>query len=702
MELFGSHILDFPDDGESFLGRLPRLSVSEYFEDLGLELNNSKDNQETGINKVNFEENDDAESNDSAVFSEDVRSEGDFSTGTDFDVLQEDEDSYLCSAVAFDEVCKQDTNKVIKDNELIKDLKSEIDSNDKHDHNQELANDDQELLSDLFVPSIQDIIAEDSGGGGGGSMKSLDETGFTSSYSTAPCSMVGESGITSINDITDTNSTEQLDSKSIIVPDYNNFDSSSSLLPPDSDLHLPLSFENILFEDQNSFSVETISNDTVTEDPSSVALCSIGDLLKENIESEKSKLTSLNDILEEGKSLDKDLNLVNNITDSLGANENNYDLDFDFNLDNLSPESASLEGSLEGDSSAASDVDDLLSMFGVDEDQLLNSILADERIDDDYFDIDSVDPTCVSNQELKTDNKDLLEDLIKDIKEDIKEVLLKDIKQEIKDPEIVEPPQLIVNIKKEPVDEEDSVVNNYVLREHDYALPHSSSLFLTPPHSPGDDHPSSKSLVKSKAQPRSQIVKFNKPRDAKFAMKLPVRSGESLLKSKIFKHSKSSLKTNSHPKTANKLVLETILKKKHIAKHIQEKKEAVKNIKKRLREENLVDNEEFASKSKYFCIDDLRSKVDRNKYRKFEEERELHNQMERQRRIEMKEAYDILKEVIPEIANVEKVSKLNILNTARKTVRLMQNKLERLQSCKQNELDRRRSLQLRLSQLERE
>ena len=245
MELFGSHILDFPDDGESFLGRLPRLSVSEYFEDLGLELNNSKDNQETGINKVNFEENDDAESNDSAVFSEDVRSEGDFSTGTDFDVLQEDEDSYLCSAVAFDEVCKQDTNKVIKDNELIKDLKSEIDSNDKHDHNQELANDDQELLSDLFVPSIQDIIAEDSGGGGGGSMKSLDETGFTSSYSTAaPCSMVGESGITSINDITDTNSTEQLDSKSIIVPDYNNFDS-SSILPSSKAFTVPnpLSFK---------------------------------------------------------------------------------------------------------------------------------------------------------------------------------------------------------------------------------------------------------------------------------------------------------------------------------------------------------------------------------------------------------------------------------------------------------------------------
>ena len=74
MDLFGHNILDFPDEGETlFLGRLPRISESEYLQDLGLGLGAAAaDNCTTSSSsKVIVESNvgdDDEWSNDSAVF----------------------------------------------------------------------------------------------------------------------------------------------------------------------------------------------------------------------------------------------------------------------------------------------------------------------------------------------------------------------------------------------------------------------------------------------------------------------------------------------------------------------------------------------------------------------------------------------------------------------------------------------------------
>jgi len=247
---------------------------------------------------------------------------------------------------------------------------------------------------------------------------------------------------------------------------------------------------------------------------------------------------------------------------------------------------------------------------------------------------------------------------------------------------------------------------------------------LTPPHSPGDD---AEGDVRKKSQlvkkPRSHIVKFNQPKDLKFTMTLPVKKGSgprtqpkinsrSLLKKKIL-HSnpnsrplqKSKTPNNSQrdqPRTAKELVRE-ILEKRNLAQQIQEKREYVRNMKKRMREETQKEREELCGiRSKYTCIDDLRSKADKNKYRKFEEERELHNSMERQRRIEMKDAYDCLKAVIPSIATVDKVSKLNILNTAKDYYRALEGRIERLKAAKQLEAERKRQLleKLNLLQLE--
>ena len=72
--------------------------------------------------------------------------------------------------------------------------------------------------------------------------------------------------------------------------------------------------------------------------------------------------------------------------------------------------------------------------------------------------------------------------------------------------------------------------------------------------------------------------------------------------------------------------------------------------------------------------------------------RDLHNSMERQRRIEMKDAYDVLKATIPSIKDNDKVSKLNILNTAREYYLDLEALVRRTIAAKQRELDRRKYL----------
>ena len=49
---------------------------------------------------------------------------------------------------------------------------------------------------------------------------------------------------------------------------------------------------------------------------------------------------------------------------------------------------------------------------------------------------------------------------------------------------------------------------------------------------------------------------------------------------------------------------------------------------------------------------------------KCREIRDLHNSMERQRRVDLRKNFDMLKICVPELADVEKASKLNILNKA--------------------------------------
>ena len=55
------------------------------------------------------------------------------------------------------------------------------------------------------------------------------------------------------------------------------------------------------------------------------------------------------------------------------------------------------------------------------------------------------------------------------------------------------------------------------------------------------------------------------------------------------------------------------------------------------------------------------------------EAREIHNQMERQRRNELKLSFDKLKTVLPELATSDKASKQQILDNAVETVKMIKN-----------------------------
>lgn len=372
---------------------------------------------------------------------------------------------------------------------------------------------------------------------------------------------------------------------------------------------------------------------------------------------------------------------------------------------------------------------ELADTYNCDYEDLLDSILTSaENLDPEYFqslsssefDIDSVDPTVEYEPEVpKIEEKSdiILPNKIEVFDDD-------DIKEEI------------IEIKEEPREE---CISH--LADHDYTLRRSSSLFLTPPHSSGEEsesensstlpytikynkHQKNNSLLKSSSQnlvkPQSstkygeKLSKYQHKKDLKFVFNLAVQNdlkksnARSILKNKIIQNRESSLKgrtidSNENPKSA-KDMMKSILERKNLAKDIEEKREFVRNMKKMLRaqqreEKTFVQRAKIRSLEKEVIISRDRFKPDLKKYRKFEEERELHNSMERQRRVELKDNYDGLKAVIPNISSVDKVSKLTILNTASDYCKSLETRLGKLELMKQQQEENKRRLQERLTLL---
>lgn len=84
---------------------------------------------------------------------------------------------------------------------------------------------------------------------------------------------------------------------------------------------------------------------------------------------------------------------------------------------------------------------------------------------------------------------------------------------------------------------------------------------------------------------------------------------------------------------------------------------------------------------------------------KSREIRDLHNSMERQRRIDLRKNFDHVRTLVPELRGVEKASKLNILNKSADYCKLLANNDSLLSKQKEQEVQKNQMLKNRLAQL---
>jgi len=226
---------------------------------------------------------------------------------------------------------------------------------------------------------------------------------------------------------------------------------------------------------------------------------------------------------------------------------------------------------------------------------------------------------------------------------------------------------------------EDKYCIDYIRADHSYSLPweESSSVLLTPPNSSSDDsEPESDAsshisedapkLVKSETSKFIQkTVKLKHKKDLKFVFSIKVKDrsqppvklspGRSLLKA-----NQPRAFSSKDPMQRSKESL--IRTKENLIRNVLEKRAYKKRHK--LNETAMAVQSLLNAENKNIQTD---------KYLKMQTDREQHNSMERQRRIELKNEFDKLKSLIPDIAHSDKVSKLNVLNYSAEYVK----KLER-------------------------
>ena len=84
---------------------------------------------------------------------------------------------------------------------------------------------------------------------------------------------------------------------------------------------------------------------------------------------------------------------------------------------------------------------------------------------------------------------------------------------------------------------------------------------------------------------------------------------------------------------------------------------------------------------------------------KSREIRDLHNSMERQRRVDLRNNFEQLKDVVPDLKDVEKASKLNILNKSADFCRTLASQDAALSRQRDRELQRNSQLRKKLANL---
>ena len=82
------------------------------------------------------------------------------------------------------------------------------------------------------------------------------------------------------------------------------------------------------------------------------------------------------------------------------------------------------------------------------------------------------------------------------------------------------------------------------------------------------------------------------------------------------------------------------------------------------------------------------------------EARNVHNQMERQRRTDLKNAFDSLKDFVPTIANSDRASKQMVLDKAIDYCKTLKNKEWTTREARKREAQKNESLRKRLAEIE--
>lgn len=95
---------------------------------------------------------------------------------------------------------------------------------------------------------------------------------------------------------------------------------------------------------------------------------------------------------------------------------------------------------------------------------------------------------------------------------------------------------------------------------------------------------------------------------------------------------------------------------------------------------------------KNMMLHDPANRLAVNRAMKMQTDREIHNSMERQRRIQLKKEFDTLKDRIPEIRGNDKVSKLNVLNVAAGYVKKLEKVEGKLRTRKHQLREQKRRL----------
>ena len=207
---------------------------------------------------------------------------------------------------------------------------------------------------------------------------------------------------------------------------------------------------------------------------------------------------------------------------------------------------------------------------------------------------------------------------------------------------------------------------DHIKADHCYSLPwETMSVLLTPPTSSDDSEGESESSSQEYIQSNKISVKSETPKFIQKTVKL--------------KHKKDlkfvfSMNVKDQLTAAGQTVPGRSLLKKNQLPEYNPTRDLVQEVLNRRAYRKRQKVNEAALAVETLLSTENRKSVLTEKLVKVQSERENHNSMERQRRIELKNEFDTLKSLIPDIALSEKVSKLNVLNYSADYVK----KLERM------------------------